>query len=80
MFMHLGGYMTITRTPVFIDDKDQVVKLVGEARLLEDIKKVAVRIRGRERVITPLENTWDNFFLNGLRVTDDFMNQRGEKK
>jgi antitoxin VapB len=65
---------------VFIDDKDQVVKLVGEARLLEDIKKVAVRIRGRERVITPLENTWDNFFLNGLRVTDDFMNQRGEKK
>ena len=72
--------MTITRTPVFIDDKDQVVKLVGEARLLEDIKKVAVRIRGRERVITPLENTWDNFFLNGLRVTDDFMNQRGEKK
>jgi antitoxin VapB len=56
------------------------VRLVGEARLPEDIKKVAVRIRGRERVITPLENTWDNFFLNGLRVTDDFMNQRGENK
>ncbi|MEY4481676.1 MAG: hypothetical protein RIQ84_838 [Pseudomonadota bacterium] len=80
MFMHLGGYMTIAITSVFINDKDQVVKLVGEARLPEDIKKVAVRIRGRERVITPLENTWDNFFLNGLRVTDDFMNQRGEKK
>ncbi len=72
--------MTIAITSVFINDKDQVVKLVGEARLPEDIKKVAVRIRGRERVITPLENTWDNFFLNGLRVTDDFMNQRGEKK
>jgi antitoxin VapB len=72
--------MTITITSVFINDKDQVVRLVGEARLPEDIKKVAVRIRGRERVITPLENTWDNFFLNGLRVTDDFMNQRGENK
>lgn len=72
--------MTITITSVFINGKDQVVKLVGEARLPEDIKKVAVRIRGCERIITPLENIGDNFFLNGFGVTDDFMNQRGEKK
>jgi antitoxin VapB len=27
--------------------------------------------------MTPLENAWDNFFLNGLGVSDDFMNERG---
>jgi antitoxin VapB len=36
-----------------------------------------VRIRGRDRIITPIENTWDNFFLNGPSVTDDFLNERG---
>jgi len=44
------------------------------------VKKVIVRIRGRERIITPIENTWDNFFLNGPAVSDDFMNERGEQK
>ena len=28
----------------------------------------------------PIENTWDNFFLNGPAVSDDFMNERGEQK
>jgi antitoxin VapB len=41
---------------------------------------VIVRIRGRERIITPIENTWDNFFLNGPAVSDDFMNERGVQK
>jgi antitoxin VapB len=39
-----------------------------------------VRIRGRERIITPIENTWDNFFLSGPAVTDDFLNERGVQK
>jgi antitoxin VapB len=39
-----------------------------------------VRVRGRERIITPIENTWDHFFLNGPAVTDDFMAERGELK
>jgi antitoxin VapB len=54
--------------------------LPAEARLPDEVKKVIVRIRGRERIITPLENTWDNFFLNGPSVSDDFMNKRGEQK
>jgi antitoxin VapB len=44
------------------------------------VKKVIVRIRGRERIITPIENTWDNFFLSGPAVTDDFLNERGIQK
>jgi hypothetical protein len=29
----------------------------------DDVKKVVVRTRGRERIISPIESVWDNFFL-----------------
>ena len=72
--------MTITVTTVFTNNRSQAVRLPVEARLPDDVKKVVVRIRGRDRIITPLENTWDNFFLNGPTVTDEFMNDRGVQK
>ena len=72
--------MTITVTTVFTNNRSQAVRLPAEARLPDEVKKVVVRIRGRERIITPLENTWDNFFLNGPTVTDEFMNDRGVQK
>ena len=72
--------MTIAITTVFTNNRSQAVRLPAEARLPDEVKKVIVRIRGRERIITPLENTWDNFFLNGPSVSDDFMNERGEQK
>ena len=72
--------MTIAITTVFTNNRSQAVRLPAEARLPDEVKKVIVRIRGRERIITPIENTWDNFFLNGPSVSDDFMNDRGEQK
>ena len=72
--------MSIAITTVFTNNRSQAVRLPAEARLPDEIKKVIVRIRGRERIITPLENTWDNFFLNGPSVSNDFMNERGEQK
>lgn len=72
--------MAISITTVFTNNRTQAVRLPAEARLPEDVKKVVVRIRGRERIITPIENTWDNFFLNGPTVTDDFMDERGVQK
>lgn len=72
--------MTIAITTVFTNNRSQAVRMPAEARLPDDVKKVIVRIRGRERIITPIENTWDNFFLNGPAVSDDFMNKRGEQK
>jgi antitoxin VapB len=72
--------MTIAISTVFTNNRSQAVRLPAEARLPDEVKKVIVRIRGRERIITPLENTWDNFFLNGPSVSDDFMNERGEQK
>ena len=72
--------MTIAITTVFTNNRSQAVRLPAEARLPDEVKKVIVRIRGRERIITPIENTWDNFFLNGPAVSEDFMNERGAQK
>ena len=67
-------------TTVFTNNRSQAVRMPAEARLPDEVKKVIVRIRGRDRIITPIENTWDNFFLNGPAVSDDFMNERGIQK
>ena len=69
--------MTIAITTVFTNNRTQAVRMPAEARLPDEVKKVIVRIRGRERIITPIENTWDNFFMNGPSVTDEFLNERG---
>jgi len=72
--------MTIAITTVFTNNRSQAVRLPAEARLPDEVKKVIVRIRGRARIITPIENTWDNFFFNGPEVSDDFLNERGVQK
>jgi len=46
----------------------------------DDVKKMVVRTPGRERIISPIESIWDNFFLNGPAVSDDLMNERGLQK
>jgi antitoxin VapB len=69
--------MSIAITTVFTNNRSQAVRMPAEARLPDEVKKVIVRIRGKERIITPLENTWDNFFMSGPAVTDEFLNERG---
>jgi antitoxin VapB len=73
----MGVSMTIAITTVFTNNRTQAVRMPAEARLPDEVKKVIVRIRGRERIITPIENTWDNFFMNGPTVTEEFLNERG---
>jgi antitoxin VapB len=72
--------MTLAITTLFTNNRSQAVRIPAEARLPDQVKKVVVRVRGRERIITPIENTWDNFFLNGPTVTDDFMIERAVQK
>ncbi|CAM3728475.1 type II toxin-antitoxin system VapB family antitoxin [Polynucleobacter antarcticus] len=72
--------MTIVIATVFTNNRSQAVRLPAKAHLPDEVKKVIVRIRGRERIITPIENTWDNFFLNSPTVSDDFLNERGVQK
>jgi antitoxin VapB len=72
-----ANIMPIAITTVFTNNRSQAVRLPAETRLPDEVKKVVVRIRGRDRIITPIENTWDSFFLDGPVVTDDFLDERG---
>lgn len=71
--------MSIIST-VFTHNRLQAVRLPTEARLPDDVKKVTVRVRGHERIITPINQAWDHFFLNSNVVSTDFLNTRGDQK
>lgn len=65
---------------VFVNNRTQAVRLPAETRFPEDVKKVIVRVLGKERILTPVENTWDSFFLSEERVSDDFMSERASQE
>ncbi|NQW71004.1 MAG: AbrB/MazE/SpoVT family DNA-binding domain-containing protein [Betaproteobacteria bacterium] len=65
---------------VFTNNRTQAVRLPAEMRLPENVRKVNVRAKGRERIIAPVENMWDNFFLSESGVSDDFMDERGSQE
>lgn len=67
--------MPIVITTIIDENGNQVIPLTGDA-YPEAVKRVVIRIDGNERIITPIEHTWDNFFLKGPVVSDDFMNKR----
>ena len=61
---------------VFTNNRTQAVRLPAELRLPQGVKQVSVRAHGKERIIAPLEESWDSFFLNGPAVSTDFMETR----
>jgi len=61
---------------VFVNNRTQAVRLPLDVRLPEGVHKVEIRIKGQERIIAPLGQSWDSFFLGDPRVTDDFLPER----
>jgi antitoxin VapB len=66
-------------TSVFIHNRSQAVCLPADVRLPESVKKVRVRARGVDRIISPAGHSWDEFFLSGPVASDDFMAERAAK-
>ncbi len=66
----------MTTSTVFINNRSQAVRLPVDVRLPEIVKKVSIRVKGNERIIAPVGQTWDSFFLGQHTVTDDFMEER----
>ncbi|NOT84349.1 MAG: AbrB/MazE/SpoVT family DNA-binding domain-containing protein [Methylococcaceae bacterium] len=61
---------------VFVNNRTQAVRIPTETRFPETVKKVTVRVVGQDRILSPVENTWDSFFLSEEQVSDDFMTER----
>lgn len=65
---------------VFVNNRTQAVRLPVDSRFPENVKKVVVRVVGKDRVLSPLENTWDSFFLSEDVASDDFMTERASQE
>ncbi len=70
----------MSTSTVFINNRTQAVRLPADVRLPEDVKQVSVRALGKERIIAPLQSSWDSFFLGETKVTDDFMADRASQE
>ena len=70
----------MTVTTVFINNRSQVIRLPAELRFPDQVKRVDVRARGCERIIAPLGQTWDSFFLDGAQAADDFLEVRASQE
>ncbi len=65
---------------VFENNRTQSVRLPAETRFPPSVKRVAVRVVGKDRVLSPADSSWDSFFLTQMRVSDDFLNERANRR
>lgn len=65
---------------VFENNRTQAVRLPAESRFPEGVKRVTVRTVGKDRILSPVEHTWDSFFMSNERVTDDFLPERASQE
>jgi len=64
---------------VFVNNRTQAVRLPAGTRFPENVKQVTVRIVGNDRVLSPVDNTWDSFFMSESSVTNDFLSERASQ-
>ena len=69
----------MVQATVFVNNRSQAVRLPAETRFPEEVKKVSVRVVGKERILSPIEKTWDSFFLSDQSVSEDFMVERADQ-
>ena len=60
---------------VFNHNHTQVVLLPADVRFPASVKRIEVRSKGLERIISPAP-AWDSFFLGSTAPTADFMSER----
>jgi antitoxin VapB len=65
---------------VFINNRTQAVRLPSDLRLPESVKLVQVHAVGNDRIISPVDSSWDSFFLNGPQVSKDFLPERASQE
>lgn len=65
---------------VFENNRTQSVRLPADSRFPPDVKRVSVRSLGHDRILSPVEHTWDSFFLATEEVPEDFMPERASQE
>jgi len=66
----------MTRSTVFTSNRSQAVRLPKAVAFPGDVHQVDIIKIGRSRLIVPQGKRWDDLFLIGPRVNEDFMSER----
>lgn len=69
----------MSTSTVFTNKRTQALRLPADLRFPDSVKKVAVRAVGNERIIAPVDQAWDSFFLAKTLPSEDFMETRASK-
>ncbi len=64
---------------VYINNRTQAVRLPAATRFPDQVNKVNVRVVGNERILSPVDQTWDSFFNASDGVSEDFMSTRADQ-
>jgi antitoxin VapB len=70
--------MTTAKSTIFTTNRSQAVRLPKAVAFPEGVHQVEIIKVGNARLITPVGHRWDEFFLNGPHVSDDFLNDRDQ--
>ena len=65
----------MTRSTVFTTNRSQAVRLPKPVALPENVRQVEIVKLGRSRLISPVGQSWDEFF-DGPGASGDFMRER----
>ncbi|HMN86656.1 MAG TPA: type II toxin-antitoxin system VapB family antitoxin [Bauldia sp.] len=68
----------VTSSTVFTSNRSQAVRLPKAVAFPDDVHQVDILKIGRTRVIVPRGRRWDDLFEHGPRVSDDFLDERGQ--
>jgi len=68
----------MARSTVFVTNRSQAVRLPKTVAFPEGVHQVEIIRLGNSRLITPVGRRWDEFFVNGPRVSEDFMSERDQ--
>jgi antitoxin VapB len=61
---------------VFMSNRNQAIRLPKAAALPDHIKRVDVVIVGNTRIISPLGDSWDQWFQMSEKLSDDCFTDR----
>ncbi len=68
----------MANSTVFISNRSQAVRLPKAVAFPEDVHKVDILKIGHSRVIVPQGRRWDDLFLSGPRLSEDFPGERAQ--
>ena len=66
----------MTKSTVFTSNRSQAVRLPKAVAFPEGVHEVEIIKIGNSRIITPAGKQWEDFFKNGPRASEDFMEER----